>query len=493
MSITLFECPDRLSNLAVEEFGRYVSDLFVQLATFPESTEIQEIDQHNLEQTCKHLEDLISTTVPSCLANEVTARLLNHLDKTYKKLRWTAYIDWLDNVVHFLINAILHPSVTKFGKDKDKDHFTIHDELYCDWFPAIGLTDLHKLKHLRIIRLEDLLSENDWFGFHVPENLEEFAICSCNDRVLKCLSSCKELKVLDIRNSFLVTDTSIDSILKFQQLRELDVAYTSISEQGLTRILGVLAETEVFVHEDCCTKSSDLLTGFCCTHITSTQLRLLAEHFPNLTSLSFFEITSVNLSPLTELKHLTNLGLNNLPFSLVKDLLQKIGSQLSQLSLTYVHGTDLTFINENCPSLQCLHLYFILNSADFGFPSGLSLSEYSERFPLLEFHSIQCLVLEVSDYTLAEYVVSQFVNLKRLYIPNFGGESMFNKIVQRNLLAHLEMFVCRYGFSVLVTQFFEHHAIITKFDSIDNKERHFHVKFGNCSLLFDCGEIFRTR
>ncbi|KAJ4430996.1 hypothetical protein ANN_19589 [Periplaneta americana] len=100
--ITLFECPDRLSNLAVEEFGRYVSDLFVQLATFPESTEIQEIDQHNLEQTCKHLEDLISTTVPSCLANEVTARLLNHLDKTYKKLRWTAYIDWI--FVVFILN-----------------------------------------------------------------------------------------------------------------------------------------------------------------------------------------------------------------------------------------------------------------------------------------------------------------------------------------------------------------------------------------------------
>jgi hypothetical protein len=91
---------------------------------------------------------------------------------------------------------------------------------------------------------------------------------------------------------------------------------------------------------------------------------------------------------------------------------------------------------------------------------------YFERYPLPEFRSIQSLQLILFNQDITDYIVSRFVNIKKLYIFHDGRDSLFESIVQRKQLRHLEQFF--WGDKTIV-EFSGDRATVTTFDGEGSK------------------------
>jgi hypothetical protein len=89
------------------------------------------------------------------------------------------------------------------------------------------------------------------------------------------------------------------------------------------------------------------------------------------------------------------------------------------------------------------------------------LMAYFERFPLPEFRSVEFLQLMLFDQDITDYILSRFVNIRKLYIFHDERDSLFENIVQRKQLRHLEQF---FWGDRTVVEFTGGRAIITRFD-----------------------------
>ncbi|XP_069678262.1 uncharacterized protein [Periplaneta americana] len=426
MDELLSNYPGSLSNLAVEAFGKYISDLLVHFVTFPQHTEKRDFKKDYILQTCKRLEIMIEHMITPICANEVTQKLLKYIDVTYRELLETVYWQCLDEISPILVSAILHPSVTRIDSFKRRLHPSKNDNVYC-WIPSIIFHAVHKLKHLQVLRCNRMAFQPDWFGegLKVAENLQEFQSQICNDKVLEILSrTCKKLKVLDVSSSH-VSDSCVKSILKFEQLEILNTEYTRLSKTGMTNILKGFSQLRVSQHDSC--NVSHKFRALGCENLDLPEIIILADNFTNLNSLTLATFINCSLDPLSKLNHLTKLTLKYVNFTRAEKVLRKIGNQLVSLSLSHTLDTDLEFISNNCQSLNCLHLDLVR-----------FVYQNTKKITSPEFKSLLCLNIHLDDSSEIEYIASRCVNIKKLFIKN-GAISFLHRLIKRELLKKLEV------------------------------------------------------
>ena len=417
--------PFRLSHLALETFGKYVSNLIVDLVSISQDTQIEDFSSKYLEPTCGILEELILHTVPSTLANEVTEKLLTHVLHTYNHLVWRERLflvihkqqtSWYEEVVVHIACAIFHPCTTVFEYNR-KCIGIAFIPFEIQFMNRYLDKVLRKVKNIKVIRVSVGKFDTKVIFDRVlsSESLEEFSSHFTSDDTLKMLSkSCKHLKHLDVSDSS-ITDQSVEDILNFKNLKSLKINNTKLSTEAITRILKEGAIT-----------SAKLPLELLKSRLTPTQIEFLPECFPNLVSLEIAVIEDCSLTPLKTLKRLKSLsicqsspiGTSNFKFSSLKELLCEIGTQLRSFSIQEVHNTDLKFIIESCPNLQYINLHF-KNSDHLGFSEGFTAFEYSEISPLPEFLSIHYCDLTAYNLEFIKYFVSRLVNVREVRISLF--------------------------------------------------------------------------
>ncbi|PSN43583.1 hypothetical protein C0J52_16721 [Blattella germanica] len=439
--------PFRLSHLALEVFGKYISNLIMDLVTLSQDTTIQDFGSRYLQPTCDILEEMIQEAVPSTLANEVTEKLLTHVLHTYNHVVWRERLfliihkqqtSWYEEVVVRIASATFHPCTTVFEYNKRRIGIAF-SPFEIQFLNRYLDKVLQKVRNIKVMRIS--VGKYDTqiiFDRKIPAgSLEEFSSHFSSDETVKALSnSCKHLKHLDVSGSK-VTDKSVEDILNFKHLKSLIINNTKLSSDAVTKIL-----------KDGSNSSSKLPLELLKAPLASGHITLLSENFPNLISLEILVTEECSLTPLKSLKYLKSLSINcetnsiaesNFTFSGAKELLLDIGKQLRNLCIQEIEGTDLKYISETCPYLQCISLHF--NKSDrLGFTEGFTAMEYSELRPLPEFHSVQYCELTIYNMEFVKYFVSKLVNLKELKITLFKRryDSLMKFILDKMLRGDLQ-------------------------------------------------------
>jgi hypothetical protein len=84
---------------------------------------------------------------------------------------------------------------------------------------------------------------------------------------------------------------------------------------------------------------------------------------------------------------------------------------------------------------------------------------YIETHPLPEFSSVKSLHLTLYNHDITDYILSGFVNVKKLSISHGGRCHLFEDIILRKQLRYLEQF---FWGDKTVVEFTKHEAIITR-------------------------------
>ncbi|XP_069685892.1 uncharacterized protein [Periplaneta americana] len=496
--MALYAYPSRLHTLALGAVSEYVSDLLVLLVTFPQHAERQNFKTYCVQPICKRLEKAIESTVPPSLAADMTINLLKYMDDIYYDLlhgkfkegyrnvallmrgkkKWNAktcckltfssskqrhadYRSWCQQIAEEVLCAIFHSLETRLDTTSLE---SCNLPIICD-----GI--FSKLRNLKVIRLGyELVNEESLLnGVRELEALEEFSYSSSWDILMEVLSgSCKGLKVLDIHDSVRVTDASVQFIVTFLHLEELNISDTCIS-RGIKGILIGFAGPDVPGGN----KYRTLLTKLsaCFEIYDPTHIRLLSENFIHLTYLSLSLSIDCSLIPLKTLKSLTSLALCERPFFIditvsdAEEMLQEIGAQLTSLHLEGISGINLMFVYENCPYLRFLDLHFV-HCSSLGFPDDLGLADCEERYPLPYLESVQSLDVFLVNCFVAEYIVSRCVNAKTIHIRWRVKKSCVRNLLHSMASGHLEEFSIAEGTNVTLS---DELVIISKFDKSTRK------------------------
>jgi hypothetical protein len=303
----MFNQPDQLGNLAVEAFGQHVSQLLVELVRYPNC----------VQEVCGQLQKMILRTVSPHLANDLTIKLLRHLDRSYRELCENAIYSSVADVASEILCAIIHPDVMRLECSAVISHYTLID-LYKARASRLIYISLPMLKRLKVQKLGQAL-ENSPYRYsltYISETLEKFSSPNCRDEDVELLSiSCKQLQSLDLTNSFRVSDESVPFFTKFQCLEELNVSGTSISQNGVRELLTALSKTEV-PGSDCPVRMSLQLKRFECDNLSILDISLLVDNFKNLTTLLFRHIRMHPpfLVPLKRLTQMRNFTLCHAPY-----------------------------------------------------------------------------------------------------------------------------------------------------------------------------------
>jgi hypothetical protein len=457
----VFYCPDLLKNLAIEAIGKLVSDMFSQLAKNLEKYE--SLTENYVEDACSQFHELFKAMVPVTVANEVTIKLLRYVDLTYGNLCVINVDCDLEFIGSEIVCAIIHPHVMRLDFKEYSTHPDVLDQ-YKIRTPSLIYGSLDKLKNLKVLNLGDPCEsiDEEYELSYVPKSLKRFSSWVCSNKDIKLLSkSCKGLESLDFKESRSVSDDCLKFLIKFRHLKELNLSGTMITERGLTWILNALCSTSGVGNGDNFTSVAKQLVriGFDCRK--QSHINLLASEFRNLRSLSL-EVTrrEIHLTRLRELQYLSNFRIG-FHLGIREEDIKLIGPQLKCLDIDLHTLSELKWIYDYCPRLQCLHLHLMVPKKP-----GFELMAYFERFPLPEFQCVEFLHLSFSDEYITDYIVSRFVNIKKLCMFQDNRDSLFENIVQRKQLRHLEQF---FWGDRTVVEFSGDKAIITTFDGEGSK------------------------
>jgi hypothetical protein len=446
--------PETLLNLAIQALGKYVSDFLRRLITLSRHPRRYDNNFHHHHEPCRRLRLRLLRYVPSSIAREVTALLIQRVNQTYIQLINTAdFKSACDKIAPLVLKAVLHPAVKTLDFFRKTSHPTLLDFYKTEDCILIykALPLLHDLTELKLgvaNRTHDVNLKVSTFR----NTLQKFSSLNCWDRDIQTLANnCKLLRCLDISGSFHISDRISDYLLQFEHLEELNLCEVhSLSEESLQRILNGFNEVELShsLHslkasyaspsttEDLTKVSapssadssrsskfrSQTLKSFGCSYAKVQHIRIIAQ-FSNLTSLALSNILTCILTPLQKLRHLEKFTLIDSRFILAQDLLIAIGGQLKCLNIVDVFGTDIHFISEKCHSLVCLHLVF--HKVEDLWLLRRYRAPDQNRPPIFNFPAVVSLELFVCERSIAEYIVTRFPNLKKLCLRYTFDEDTF--------------------------------------------------------------------
>jgi hypothetical protein len=376
-----------------------------------------------------------------------------------------AFKNACDKIAPLVLRSVLHPSVKTLDCIPRTSHPTLLD-LYKIKDSVLIYKALPLLRDLTDIRLGVARRTYDMnlkLGTF-RNTLEKFSSLSCCDKDIQTLANnCKLLRCLDISGSFHISDRIADYILQFKHLEELNLCEVhSLSEEGVQDILNGFADVDLScsLHSlkanDISSSSTEnlmmvsagssvdmsrspasrlqILKSFGCSYATIQHIHVIAQ-FSNLTSLALSNITYI-LTPLRKLKHLQKFTLIDSRFILAQDLLIAIGSHLKCLNIVDVFGTDLHFISETCQSLVCLHLRF--HKVEDLWLLRRHQAPDPNRLPIFDFPSVVFLELFVCERSTAEYIVTRFPNLKKLFMRYIFDDTFLVWTRNNKNLQHLK-------------------------------------------------------
>ncbi|KAJ9577421.1 hypothetical protein L9F63_005992 [Diploptera punctata] len=427
-----------LLTLALEAFGKYVTNITEMLVIISHYTAVENFTENYLHPTCCLLEDMVQNHIPPPLANEVTRTLMLCLIKTYNDLDKRRYMLKLRSdeegklrnlsleTIAEVSAAILHPSITKFQFSR------AHVVLFVGYFQIRRFVNmflrkvLNKLKVIKILRLEVYQFDAQIVleGLSTMKYLEELTFWGCSDDILEVLSdSCKNLKKLDVRNSTDVTDRSVEVIWRFKQLKYLDIINTSITSDGVSKIMSGEHDLKVLKVE-----------------LLSDQVEVLPRSFPNLTLIHVRFLENCSLSGWKSFEYLKCLYLSHHPrisgsFIYYEELLRQVGKQLTHLKLIDMCNLNLRFVAENCPSLQYIGIHLMC-------PDCIGFYDNVQRYHLINYPSIETCDIEVFRSDTVEEILTSFVNVKKVNLRGFKEPfgSLLRYLLQRLAKDRIELY-----------------------------------------------------
>ncbi|KAJ4446601.1 hypothetical protein ANN_13298 [Periplaneta americana] len=422
-----------LYNIALDAFANHVRKVFSELIEKDACKEEQVQKSDMAKQISKDMKIILFETLPLPLVDQVTNTVLSSID-----MECPAYpLGWQEEIIHDIVGSIIHPAVTRieaFPNNLCCPHpFSLHGYENMSVISAIGkhLQTLTKLKTLHL-KYKYHLNRRDMRNISFPEQLQGFG-GQLNFRNLELLAeSCKFLKHLNVMDSEDISDSSVDIILKFRHLEELNIAETKISSDGITRLLKGFS----------CVGDSLVLKTFGCDNVNFDHCNLIAEKLSHL-RLFLFNFEG-ELSLLSKLQHLMGLSVSAISNEFSEHL-PLFGRDLVFLNLKYANDDfdahDLCIIGEICKSLKCLKF-----SADCEQIS----EEYDNLLQAPELHSVVCLHSDCecssddaeNSRRVMMYLLSKCFNVKSLDVNINCCEvsTFFEDLISVNPLEFLEVY-----------------------------------------------------
>lgn len=385
---------------------------------------LPQISNYNWEA----LQQFLQPGLPQTLANKVSSYLMDalaHLMKECEHLCYSAEVIDYDGVdiIEMLVLAVVHPRMSELVLYRYPDHLCL---ALCQ--------HLHKLTELKVLKLHEIPTKSIKLvvrdlvlsSISSLRNLVVFIYDkNCIDSILEVMSeNCLHLEYLSVMFSKKVTDQSVDSIKKFQNLRTLNIWGTFITKHNCSQLLDMLLKLENFVsdQEDIVqgvTKCTLRLKSLITTNFTSPQL--LVTVCPHLTQLTL-HCVHCSLNQLTALTSLRELAISNSDFSVIETFLCSRGEQLILLKLKEVSAVNMKFITY-CAQLKTLHLSVCSYVTDRDMPLGdLSSLHYKN----LQHLTIRGYHLRNFDILLSAYPKLKTLNL--LQVPVLRNEVIVDAV-----------------------------------------------------------------
>lgn len=371
---------------------------------------LPEISKYNWEA----LQQFLQPGLPHTLASKVASYLMDALAHLMKESYSAEVIahDGGVGIIEMLVLAVVHPHMSELVLHHFPDHLCL---ALCK--------HLHMLTELKVLKLRAVptksikLTVRDLVrsGISSLRNLVVFVYDkNCTDSILEVMSiNCLHLEYLSVVFSKKVTDQSVGSIKKFQNLKTLNIWGTFITQHNCSQLLDMLLKLENFVsdQEDIVqgvTKCTLGLKSLITTNLTSPQL--LVTVCPHLTQLTMHGV-HCSLNQLTVLTSLQELAISNCDFSVIETFLCSRGEQLMLLKLKEVSAVNIKFITY-CAQLKTLHLSVCSYVTDRDMPFG-DLS--SPHYKNLRHLTIRGYYLRNFDILLSAYPKLMTLNL--LQVP----------------------------------------------------------------------------
>uniref|UniRef100_A0A8D9AD16 Uncharacterized protein n=1 Tax=Cacopsylla melanoneura TaxID=428564 RepID=A0A8D9AD16_9HEMI len=366
-----------LKELAMKGVSKYLECASVELMAIV--CEISKRDQTlgysflktSLTQIGNYVFDSVSCDVVDSVVQCILTllpRLVSELRDTYMKCFCPETFMIRMRTVVLLTNILLHPRVQSIDISRLPRAMK-----------HVLLSDLHKMSGLKTLDLGAgscgwEISETEKHilkGLHCMHQLAQIHLSiDCTDAIVKCVAlNCQQLQVLNIPNSRSVTERCVPYLVKMKQLRQVFITHTSITEDGYTSILSNLPHLRNMGKCEYITgvieRVQDQGRVLNLTHLESGKISdqtlfSIVTLCPSLVNLTLHDGHELDISCLSQLKHLKSLALINGNIERIKLLpyLESYG-KLECLHLKGVHTIDertLMRISDACPYLTILTL-----------------------------------------------------------------------------------------------------------------------------------------
>jgi hypothetical protein len=398
--------------------------------------DIEETSQHSFSSQVHYynwnaLQQFLQPGLPRILASKVSSYVLDALTHLINENECFCHdavmidhdpsIDFID----MLVLKVVQPHMSELVLSH-----------YPDYLCLVLCKQLHRLSELKVLKIHAIptksikLTVRDVVGSNIRSlrNLIVFSYAKhCTDSILRVLSDhCWQLEHLNVMFSKKVTNQSVESLKKFQNLKTLNIWGTSINRPYSYQLLDVLLKLEDF--------SSDqefMLAGVTEHPLVLKSLRTTS--FINLRDLTMsclyltrltLYVVKCDLTCLAELTTLRELTVGTCTFSVIKTYLKLAGGQLTLLKLKEVYAVDMEFITY-CTQLKTLRVSvckFISHSGDLS----------SLHYKNLEHLTIRDSFVFLNNHEILLSAYTKLRTLKLLQHPVLRNEVIVDAITAGN-------------------------------------------------------------
>ncbi|PSN33477.1 hypothetical protein C0J52_27454 [Blattella germanica] len=380
----------KLSFVAISSFFSLIVNKVLLKYCSKKSRALQSYKTERVDLDLSLLKSYLHDSVPRDLAIKMMHYLLRGILITIDRMTCTVdrFKTTGDNVCKDIIEAFILISINPYTTylDLSKQPQVIRKMLcqHLNEMPnleVLSARTCEEWESIKITFLKELAAMKRLISF----NME----IDCTDEIIETLGrNCQMLKCLIVNGAVRVTDRCIFSILKLQQLEQLELSATSLTEKGFISLLNELAKNATVKIGEKSEKSKiSQMKSLGCDLIRSTTLAILLNHYLNLTHLRLSSL-HCDLSQLKELEHLQHLRLTggNFLTDNVKGLIQEKGVSLQLLDFLLVQNIDLVWMGKYCTELKSLSLRSCTFMSDTPIPETKSEEPIFQKLEMLTFY-----------------------------------------------------------------------------------------------------------
>lgn len=442
--------PDRLETLALKSLAVWLSDLGTELMLINDSPDI-------IQAYVDTLNRLFDYNVPCYLFDRLREEIFKTVPTTIERIKSNIVFGSPMNI--FLRQCKIAVSLTEVLISSklrklcfDKTPKMIRHLFYNKLSSLSGLEylDLGSMSGgWKTVDLEPTIIN----GLDAMSNLRILILnYDCTDNILNSLhTACPNLHSIDLSSSKLITNESIDILLKNKKLRNVELYRTGVTLSGYINIFMNLKTLENIGQNDeigLCIEyiqsnypelPTFKLKRFASSYVTSCHLQYLSEMCPLIESISLFHNSLIcDLMYLLAFNNLYDLKLLSCDFfcDRIRDVLEVKGCNLTQLNLEHVDQIDmnaLMYISQFCPDLKFLIIY----NCDLVDSTSL----YTTRLAIPPFMNLERLTIAAQcrikhlEFLLSSCFKIKFIHFGTMVTTN---DYLIDSVMERNPMEYLE-------------------------------------------------------